>query len=57
MLQNKFHLIVLLAVCFFGCTRAEPDKTTEEMLITSMNIVDQIIQNELDRLHSIAGMK
>ncbi|MDO9577632.1 MAG: cache domain-containing protein [Candidatus Cloacimonadales bacterium] len=50
-------LFFVLVVLILGCSKSKPDAKVDEMLTTSMNTVDQIVQDELDRLHTIAELK
>ena len=57
-MNKKLSLILLTGIILlFGCNKTTPDMKVEELLITSMSAVDQIIQGELTRLHKIAEEK
>ncbi len=57
MYRKISFLILVFVILIFGCSKSKPDAKVDEMLTTSINTVDQIIQDELDRLHQIAELK
>jgi hypothetical protein len=58
MLKKIGLLVVVLVIIILGCNKTKTDVNTkvEDLLITSMNTVDQVVKDELDRLHAIAEL-
>ena len=57
-MNKKFGLLLFIGILMvFGCSKSTPEIKVEEILTTSMNTVDQIIQDELTRLKTIAELK
>ncbi|MFC1898014.1 cache domain-containing protein [Candidatus Cloacimonadota bacterium] len=57
MIKKLSLIIFAVIVLLIGCNKTTPEMKVEELLVTSMSAVDQIIQDELTRLHKIAEMK
>jgi Cache domain len=57
--MNKKLSLILLAglLLLLGCNKTSQEMKVEEMLTTSMNIVDKVVQDELNRLHAIAELQ